>query len=180
LRKTRDALACRRSGLEEICPEALDLEAEALTGLRLSLHGHASDLAGEHSDAVWRRALRGEYPLDGADLCRLARQAPDAFREWVRPILADIGNTLGTTEGHPTRGLTEEAAEVAVEATALVHEAARDEADGTLDEDERDRTMRRAEAVARELADVIARLARPEISKPRALHAEEKEASCRG
>jgi hypothetical protein len=155
LRSTRSSLRSRRQGLEEVCPEALDGAAESLTDLRLFLHGRAAELSGDHSDSVWRRATRGEYTFDGADLWRLVRQDPAAAQVYLAPLVDALGCALVPVEGSAaSRNVALEAAQACRATAELAEEIAGALAVDGVDESELRSLLAKVSTSIREVVDV--------------------------
>lgn len=90
----RRAIAVRCERADQRYPEGCDLEAEVLADLHDALNGAAAELAGIHSPARWREALRGERTFPLADLCRLAVTPTKEARAAVRAVLARLEHAI--------------------------------------------------------------------------------------
>lgn len=160
----RDRIAARSQRMDARYPKALDLEASVTEALHRSLHGVASLTAGTHAPEHWREALRGQRPIQVADLCRLAtepgREGREAVRAAVRVLAEAVGLEVGPASGRDDRGLIVEAAEVATAASRLVLAVGEALADGGVEPQERAVLLDHAQAVKREVADVEAALNR--------------------
>src|SRR5687767_8463422 len=88
----RDEIAARCVDLDRICPEAIDIAAEAVAALHETLNGHAIEYAGNRSASYFRRQIRGEEALTAEDLARLALQAPAALVAWLCPLLRAVAH----------------------------------------------------------------------------------------
>jgi hypothetical protein len=104
----RDRIALRRQDLDDLCPRALDLAAEATAALHGALHGDATAHRGDRSARYFRGQLTGENAIAVEDLCRLVVEAPAAVAAALRHLaraagyrLEPLGETAGTvaTEG---------------------------------------------------------------------------------
>jgi hypothetical protein len=77
--RVRANLANRRPGMDELNPEALDLDADVLVALHRGLAGRQEALRGDRSGSLFRREIRGDAALDMAD-CRCVRVSLSELR----------------------------------------------------------------------------------------------------
>lgn len=88
----RENIVARNADLERICPDAVDLVADATAALHDSINGRAADLAGDRAPRYFRDQLRGSRALTADDLGRLAVQAPADLCAWLSPILVAVAH----------------------------------------------------------------------------------------
>lgn len=79
---------CR--ALERICPDAPALAGEAIAALDEVLD--AAEFCGNRTPKELGKILRGEDPITGEDVARLAIQAPAALLAWLAPILRTVAH----------------------------------------------------------------------------------------
>jgi len=157
--RVRRNLADRRQGLEELCPEALDVAARALVALHRGVVGRQEALRGDRSGSYYRRQLRGEDTLPVEDLARLAIDAPTA----LVPALAVLAQRAGyaLTPLTPMRiNAAEAVASFAEQATHVVATHTRAQADGVIDESEEEKLVDELAATERRLSILRASLSR--------------------
>lgn len=90
--EARERILARNERLERVCPDAVDLSAEAIAALHERLHGRAAEIAGDRSEKYFCALLRADKPITGEDLARLAIQAPADVVAWFAPLLLMIAH----------------------------------------------------------------------------------------
>lgn len=88
----RERILARNADLERVCPDAVDLSADAIAALHVRLGGRAGELAGDRTEHYFRALLRADKPITGEDLARLAIQAPADVVAWFGPLLGAIAH----------------------------------------------------------------------------------------
>jgi hypothetical protein len=154
----RRAIAARSRRADVLFPEACDLEATVLDAIHREIHGAAPALAGVHSPARWREALRGERGFPLADICRLAVTPGREARQAVQAALQLLQSAVDDHRARAGVTLAGRVSDLAGAAMALLGELARANEDGRLDSFEQLRLSRKLEAVEHSLRDVRALL----------------------
>lgn len=152
LDRIEDAINYRSQETAILCPAAHALEARLLLRGAEQIHGEMSLHCGQRAPEHYRAAWRGERHIWLTDLCHLAVSLRPAARSAVRAMVIDL---LHTVDEQSTGGsLASHIADLAEAATRLVSDLARAQADGTVDQSERDGLRRVAVDCQRALAAV--------------------------
>jgi hypothetical protein len=160
----RQAVAERSQELDELCPAAVDIEAEVVAALHGKLHGtgDATALRGNRGPGYFRQQLRGEHPVTVGDLARLALDAPDAVVAALSILARHLGYDLAALD--PTElTLGAAAAGVARSAGDLQAEVIEATADGVVDEGERARLRSLVDSTQERVAELQAALDAPTV-----------------